>query len=232
MYFAAEEPIGRQFSFGGKYTVEIVGVVGDARYRSVESPADPTFFLSITQNHERWPFLSFTAWGDGDPDTLATGLRDAIRHADPNQPVTRIRSYDAAVATALASRRFNTTLLTLFAFAALLLAGVGAYGVMAYAVSTRTRELGVRAALGARPADLMRLVLRQGATLTLVAVSLGFLASLLASNLMRTMLFGVQPQDITVLTLVAIILTAVALTATWLPASRAVRVAPITALRE
>ena len=194
-YFPGEDPIGRRVLFGRDAAHEIVGVVADMRYRSVEAPADPTFYLPLTQNAERWPFLSFTVWSDGDAAATAGLLRDAIRAADPNQAVTRLRSYDEIVSTALSARRFNTTLVVLFAGAALLLAGVGTYGVMALAVSTRTRELGVRAALGARPADLLRLVVGQGARLTAMSVVLGVGAGLLMTRLMSAMLYEVTPRD-------------------------------------
>ena len=231
-YFPGEDPIGRRVLFGRDASHEIVGVVADMRYRSVEAPADPTFYLPLTQNAERWPFLSFTVWSDADAAATAALLRDAIRAADPNQAVTRLRSYDEIVGTALSARRFNTTLVMLFAGAALLLAGVGTYGVMALAVSTRTRELGVRAALGATPADLLRLVVGQGARLTAMSVVLGVGAGLLMTRLMSAMLYEVTPRDPRTFVAVAAVLTVVALAATGVPARRAIRLNPLRALRD
>ena len=171
-------------------------------------------------------------WSDADTASAASLLREAIRAADPTLAVTRVRSFEQTVSTVLAPRRFNTTLVALFAGAALLLAAVGIYGVMSYAVSTRTRELGVRAALGADPGDLLRLVLGQGAALTGVAVVVGIGAAAGASRLMRAMLFGVTPTNLPTFAAVAVLLSSVALLATWLPARRAVGVSPVNALRD
>lgn len=231
-YFPGEEPLGRRIRFGGHLSHEIVGIVGDMRYRFLESPPDPTFYLPMSQNSERWPFMSFTVWSDGNPAATATLLRSAIRTADPHQAIIRIRSYDDIVATALATRRFNTMLVVAFAVAALVLAAVGTYGVMAYAVSVRTRELGVRAALGATPRDLLRLVFGQGALLTATAVLIGVVGGFLLTHLMSAMLFGVTPRDARTFVTVSVVLTSVALTATWLPTRRAIRINPLTALRQ
>ena len=231
-FFPGEEPIGHVIEFGESAAHEIVGVVSDMRYRYLESPADPTFYIPITQNAERWPFLSFTVWSNADAAATTSVLREAIRSADPNQAITRIRSYEEIVSTALAARRFNTLLVLVFAGAALLLAAVGTYGVMAYAVSTRTRELGVRAALGAGPRQLLRLVVGQGVALTLAAVALGVGGGLFGARLMTSMLFEVTPRDPQTYAAVAGLLALVALTATWVPARRAIRVNPISALRE
>ena len=231
-YLQGENPIGRQVRYGRDASHEIVGVVADMRYRRLESRADPTFYMPITQNAERWPFLSITVWQDGDPGAATRLLRDAILAADPAQAITRIRTFDDIMRTALAPRRFNTVLVFAFAAAALLLAAVGTYGVMAYAVSVRTRELGVRAALGASPADLRRLLLGQAARVTGVAVGLGVVAALAASGLLRAMLFGVTPRDPRIVAAVAAVLLLVALVATMLPSRRAIRVSPMRALRE
>jgi putative ABC transport system permease protein len=228
-YFKDRDPIGRVLRFGGSKRHEIVGVVADARYRSVEQEADPTFYLPLEQNDERWPFLSFTVWSDA---PTAGALRAAIREADPMQPVSRIRSFDEIVGQSMAARRFNTSIVMLFAVTALLLAGVGTYGVMAHAVTSRTRELGVRSALGAGPRDLIRMVLGQGLLLTLLATAIGLGAALLITRFMATMLFGVAPRDPLTFALVAAVLTTVAIVATWVPARRAMKVNPMVALRD
>ena len=231
-YFPAANPIGHRVLFGGGLTHEIVGVVADMRYRSVESPADPTFYLPIGQNAERWPFLSFTVWSDGEAATAIGLLRAAIRAADPQQALMRVRSYDEIVSGALAARRFNTLLVAAFAAAALLLAAVGTFGVMAYAVSVRARELGVRAALGAKPGDLLRMLLRQGAMITGVAVTLGGIGGLMTTSALSALLYDVAPRDPRTFVAVTASLGAVGLLATWWPARRAVRLNPTSALRD
>jgi predicted permease len=231
-YFPDQDAIGRRVLFGQDAAHEIVGIVADMRYRRVESSADPTFYLPITQNRERWPFLSFTVWSDADPGLVTGLLRDAIRAADQAQAITRIRTFDEILDSSLAPRRFSTVLVLAFAGAALLLAAVGTYGVMAYSVSARTRELGLRAALGATPRELHQMVLGQGARLVAVAMALGIGASLAAAGVLGGLLYGVTPRDPATLGAVAVVLTTVALGATWLPARRAVRIDPATALRE
>ena len=234
-YFGGRDPIGHVILFGGSKRHEIVGVVANARYRTVEQPADPTFYLPLEQNDERWPFLAFTVWTDGNAaatSSAATLLRSAVREADPQQPISRLRTIDEILSGSMAQRRFNTWIVALFAATALLLAAVGTYGVMAFAVTSRTRELGVRAALGATPADLIRLVLGQGLLLTLVASAIGLVAAMALTRFMASMLFNVAPRDPITFALVAGLLATVAIAATLIPARGAMRVNPITALRE
>jgi len=248
------DPIGRTLIYGSDRRHEIVGIVANARYRDIERPADPTFYVPLAQNDERWPFLSFTVWYDdgvGGTDGAAVrsdgtsapssptssaaviaALREAVRETDPSQPIARVRTYDELLASGLAPRRFNTLLVGVFAVTALLLAAVGTFGVMAFSVASRTRELGVRAALGASPSDLRRMVLGQGMWLSAVAVALGLAAAWLATQGMSSMLFEVRPGDPATYAVVAATLSAVALLATWLPARGATRVDPIAAIRE
>ena len=234
-YFGGRNPIGRVILFGGSKRHEIVGVVADSRYRYVEQPADPTFYLPLEQNDERWPFLAFTVWTDGsDAATSATAaqLRAAVREADPQQPISRLRTIEEILSASLAARRFNTWIVVLFAVTALLLAAVGTYGVMAFAVTSRTRELGIRAALGAAPADLITMVLGQGLLLTLAASAIGLIAALALTRFMASMLFNVAPRDPVTFVIVAGLLTLISIAATLIPARRAMAVSPTIALKD
>jgi predicted permease len=234
-YLGGRNPIGQVILFGGNKRHEIVGVVTDARYRSVEQPPDPTFYLPLEQNDERWPFLAFSVWTDGSEaakTSAAALLRSAVREADPQQPISRLRTIEEILSGSLAQRRFNTWIVGLFAATALLLAAVGTYGVMAFAVTSRTRELGVRAALGATPSDLTKMVLGQGLLLTLIASATGLVAAIALTRFMASMLFNVAPRDPITFALVAGVLATVAVAATLIPARRAMRINPITALRE
>jgi predicted permease len=234
-YFPGRDPIGKALLFGGDKRHTIVGVVADARYRSIEQPADPTFYFPLEQNDERWPFLAFTVWADGGATGAGNAvgfLRAAIREADPQQPITRLRTFDEILDQSMAPRRFNTWMVGLLAATALLLAAVGTYGVMAHAVANRTRELGLRAALGARPADLIGMIVRQGAGLTLLAMAIGLASAAALTRFMASLLFDVAPRDAGIFALVAATLAAVALAATLVPARRAMRVDPVVALRD
>ena len=241
-YFSGRDPMGRVLLFGGSKRHEIVGVVADSRYRSVELAPDPTFYLPLEQNDERWPFLAFTVWtepprtggvtADAGAEAAAALLRSAVREADPQQPISRVRSIEEILGDSMAARRFNTWIVGLFAATALLLAAIGTYGVMAFAVTSRTRELGVRAALGATPGDLIRMVLGQGLLLTLAASALGLAAAVALTRFMASMLYNVAPTDPLTFVLVGGVLGLVAMAATLLPARRAMNVNPVTALRE
>jgi putative ABC transport system permease protein len=233
-YFAGRDPIGKVILFGAAKRHQIVGVVANARYRSVERPADPTFYLPLEQNDERWPFLAFTVWTGGGPaasTAAAALLRSAVREADPEQPISRLRSIEEILSGSLAERRFNTWIVGLFAATALLLAAIGTYGVMAFAVTSRTRELGVRAALGASPRDLIVMMLRQGLLLTLAASAIGLVAAVALTRFMASMLFNVAPRDPITFALVAGVLASVAIAATLIPSRRAMTVNPVEVLR-
>jgi len=170
----------------------------------------------------------------GDPSVLAEQIRREIRSVDPNEPIFAVKTMETVVAAAVAQRRFTMLLLALFAATALVLSAIGIYGVMAYFVSQRTHEFGVRMALGASPADVVRLVLGQGIRLAAAGVTTGIAGAFLllrATQAISSQLYGVDPGDPVTFILLASVLTAVALLACYIPARRAIRVDPIAALR-
>lgn len=230
------DPIGRQFPLGGPRTgprpVTIVGVVDDLRSTSLdEVPTRPALYTSALQEEgqpEMWIVMRSRT---GSPLKLAGAIQDAVRLADSQQPVGDLVSLEQLIGRQTAARRFNTTLLSVFAVLAMVLALVGIYGVTSYAVAQRYRELGIRMALGARPRDVMRLLVGENLVRVAAGVALGLAIALLATRALASMLYGVAPQDAGTFAGMALLLAAVALAATWLPARRATRVDPVVALR-
>jgi putative ABC transport system permease protein len=166
-----------------------------------------------------------------DPNQLIATLRQQVKNVDPDQPIYNIRTMDEIRAESVSPERLNLTLLSIFAGIALVLAIVGIYGVMSYAVTQRTHEIGVRMALGARTADVLKMVLTNGMVLALIGVALGLVGAFGLTRLMSTLLFGVEPTDAVTFTVVSVILIFVALFACYVPARRAAKVDPLKALR-
>jgi putative ABC transport system permease protein len=177
------------------------------------------------------PFMSFVMRAPFDPGRLSTTMRDAVRAVDPTQPVSQIQLMTQMVNNSLAPRRFVVTVLGVFAAMALAMALIGLYGVISYAVTQRTQELGVRMALGAQPAEIRRLVLGQGMKLAGLGAMVGLIASLAISRFLQNELFHVSAFDPLTFALMAAALIAAALLASYIPARRATRVDPIVALR-
>jgi putative ABC transport system permease protein len=176
-------------------------------------------------------FAVLTARTKVEPMSLADDVRAAVWSVDRDQPVWRVRSMETALANNVASPKFIMTLMTGFAALALLLTALGLYGVMAYVVSQRTHEIGIRMALGAQRGDVLRLVLRQGMALALIGVGLGLAAALAATRAMQSLLFGVTANDPMTFAAVSLVLALVALLACYVPARRATKVDPMVALR-
>jgi len=166
-----------------------------------------------------------------DPATLVSALRNAVQTIDPTQPVTNIRTLDQIVSDSIAQPRLNMLLMGLFGGLALILAAVGIYGLLSYAVTERTREIGTRMALGAQVPDVLRLVLKQGMTLALIGELIGLVGAFALTRVIRGLLFGVAPTDAMTFIAVAAVLTSVALLACYFPARRAAKVDPLVALR-
>jgi putative ABC transport system permease protein len=232
-YWPGEDPTGRRVHFGGAQSkspwMTIVGVVNDIRTGRVEDEARPMMFRPLRQASNL--SLSIVMKTSGDPRLLGSALGREVRSVDPDQPTYGVRPLDYLVATSLAARRFTTQLLSGFAVLALILAAIGIYGVMAFVVGQRTREIGIRMALGARPESVVRLVLRQALALASGGVVFGGLAALFLSRLLGKMLFEVEPSDPVTYIGIAIVLGATAALAAWWPARRAASVDPMVALR-
>ena len=231
-YFPNEEPIGRRIVFDGndKTAREIVGVVADVRRNGLDVNVQPEMYVSHVQKPERRLNVVIRTEAE-DALQLAQAARAEVKAFDPNQIIWRTQTLDQLLSTSVAPRRFNMLLLGIFAGVALVLAAVGLYGVMSYSVSWRTREIGIRMALGARRADVLRLVVRQGMTMTLIGLALGLVGAFSISRVLRGLLHGVSPTDPLTFVAVSIVLLAVALLACLVPARRATRVDPIIALR-
>jgi putative ABC transport system permease protein len=231
-YFPNEDPIGHRIIFDGPTQVprEIVGVVADVRRNGLDVDVQPEMYVSHVQKPERR--LNVVIRSDSlDASQLTQVARAEMKAFDPNQIIWRVQTLEELLGTSVAARRFNMLLLAVFAGVALVLAAVGLYGVMSYSVSWRTHEIGIRMALGAERADVLRLVVRQGMTMTVIGLALGLIGAFLLSRVIAGLLYGVSATDPLTFAGVSIMLLAVALLACLLPARRATRVNPIVALR-
>jgi predicted permease len=208
----------------------IVGVVGDVRGFALEEPPLPTMYWPVAQIRAT-PALAIVVRTQGDPAALGSAVRGAIAEIDPNQPIYDMQTLDQLVAKSLGQRRFTLTLMLLFGVIALVLSAVGIYGVMAFAVSQRTQEIGIRMALGASAIDVLKLVLRNGMFLAVVGAVIGLAGAFAITRFMSSLLFGVSPTDVVTFGLVTAGLLLVALVACYLPARRATKVDPLIALR-
>ena len=217
---------------------QIIGVVGDARNGGLDSDPPPIMYIPVAQVpdgvtalNSHISSLEFAIRTRVAPFSLSAEIQKALRDASGGLPVGHIESMDQIDAESTASTNFNMTLLTIFAGLALSLAAIGIYGLMAYSVQQRTQEIGIRIALGASPQNVRRMVVLQGMRLVLVGVVIGVAAALALSRYMATLIYGVKTSDPTTFISVVVVLTAVALAATYLPARRASHVDPIVALR-
>ena len=228
-YWRGQRAVGQSFAMGPDEKPIIVGVVPDVKYRMLREDAGPSFYLAATQNRPRGG--AFHVRTAGSPESMIEGIRRTLADVDPAVPVTRARTLAAQAGVNLASERLAMMIAVGLSMAGLLLAAVGLYAAMSHAVSQRQREIGVRLALGAVPADVRRLVLRQGLMLAAIGSVAGAgLAVLLARNV-EARLYGVTPGDVPSLLLSAVLLSLVAMLASWVPARRAARVDPVEALR-
>ena len=237
-YFPNQSPIGQHVQLGAVPDptvpwMQVVGIVGEVK-QSLATESAAEMYVPYRQADAVLPVvtISIVVRTAGDPLQQANAIRAVAHRIDPNQPITAIQTMEQNVAKSISEPRFRTVLLSIFAAVALVLAAIGIFGVMAYSVAQRTRELGVRVALGASRGRLLQMVLAQGARLTLLGVAIGVAASFVATRYLSTMLFNVRPYDALTLIEVSAGLVLVSLCACYLPALRATRISPSAALRD
>jgi putative ABC transport system permease protein len=228
IYFANEYPLGKRIKYKGVFRL-IVGVVVDVKYSALDEEAKPEFYLTIAQLPPT--SMSMVVRTSGDPLQMLASVREQVWAVDKDIPITNIETMERLMTKSVAPRRFNLLLLGLFALVGLALAAVGLYGVMSYTVTQRTREIGVRMALGAQTGDVLRLVIREGMKLALIGVSLGLGGALALTRLLKTLLFDVSATDPLTFIVIAAVLIIVALLACWIPARRAASMDPLVSLR-
>jgi predicted permease len=236
-YWPGENALNKRFKIGGvtsyKPWVTVVGIVADVKELGLDVPAKATMFFPYQQMADNfWNTPRELAIRvQGDPANVIAAVRQAIWSVDRDQPISNIRMMNEILAEEMTERRVEMSLLAAFAALGLLMAALGVYGVLSYIVTQHTPELGIRVALGAQPADVLRLVLRQGMRLAVAGIGLGVVAALLVTRLIKTLLFDVSANDPATFAGVALLLALIAMLACWIPAQRAAKVDPLIALR-
>jgi putative ABC transport system permease protein len=230
-YWPGEDAIGKRIRFDDTKDewLTVVGIAGNSRNMGLDTEPGPLLYLPF--HYFPLQFMSLVARSPGGSAAVASAVRAEIHAIDPELPVERARPLREVVHASVAEPRFRTMLLGGFAVTALLLAAVGVYGLISYSVAQRTREIGIRVALGARPRQVVSPIVREGMTLASIGVALGLVGSIAATRLISSFLFGVAPTDPLTFSAVAVLLLAVALLASYIPSRRALRVDPLTALR-
>jgi putative ABC transport system permease protein len=229
-FWAGDDPVGRiVHRVGDRKDFTVIGVVGDVRMNALNQAAPSMYFPA---NARVLPLMDIVVRTESDPLLLLAAVRRKVKDLDPELPVFTVRTMESWVSNSAAQPRLNAVLLGIFAGVALLIAAVGIYGVLAYSVTQRTREIGLRMALGARRDDVLRLVVGQGMLVAAAGIAAGLLCGLAASRVLQSLLFGLSGRDPKTFAAVGVILATVSLVACALPAWRAARVDPMTALRE
>jgi putative ABC transport system permease protein len=227
-YWHGADPIGKRFGTAEQW-LTIVGIVGDVKFTSLTKDADPEFYVPYRQSAQA--DMVITVRAASDPLLLASGLREAVRQTDSTQPVSKVTTMAQLLYYSAGTPRLAASLLVIFGAIALLLAAVGIYGVIAFSVARRTREIGVRIALGAGGGDVLRMVVGQAVLLAAIGVAVGIAGALALTNVVQGMLFGVTATDPVIYGSVSMLLIAIAALAAYIPARRAARLSPSIALR-
>lgn len=234
-FFPNQNPIGRHFWWdeedGRKKPFEIVGVVGNIVDKDLKDKIEPQHYLPISQSARPLGMLRFAVRTDGDPQAMAETVRNAIKDFNPEMPVNNIRSLDRLMDSTIYNEILIAKLSTFFGVLALVLASIGLYGVMSYTIASRTRELGVRIALGAQRTTVLGMVMKEAMLLVVIGLGVGIPAALAASRVIHSMLYGLTPHDPGAMVIVVLLLSLVAAIAGFIPARRATKVDPIVALR-
>ena len=227
-----QDPIGRTIEFGNMdgdiRLLTVIGVVGDIHENGLDAPPNPTIYVNLFQRPR--PAITLTILSDANTQMVTTAARSILQDMNPEIPAN-FRTFQQVYSASLGSRRFNLILIAFFGIVALLLATAGVFGVMAYSVSRRTREIGVRVALGARSRDVLTMILSQGMRTILIGLAIGLVGSLALTRTMASLLFGVTATDPLTFAAVIALLVAAALLACYIPARRATKVDPMVALR-
>ncbi len=238
-YFPNESPVGRRFTFDTAKPdqIEIIGIARDAKYTRQRDEIPPTVYASFRQELRSMSGSTFEVRTTGDPAAALSAMREAVREVDRNLPLSEVRTQVEQADETLRSERLFAKLLTMFGLLAQQLASIGLFGVMAYGVSQRTHEIGIRMALGASRGNVLRMIMRQGMTLALLGVALGLLGAYVLTKYLESwinlsqMLYGVKVSDPLTYGVIAVLLSCVALVACYIPARRATKVDPLVALR-
>lgn len=228
--WGAEDPIGKVIRIvGSGRQFSVVGEVGDVRNTALNQ--DPVAATYMSATSRQLPLMDIVVRTNGNPNTVVAGVRQKLHEVDSDLPMASVRSMQEWISTSAAQPRLNSTLLEIFSLVALLIAAIGIYGVLSYSVNQRTREIGVRMALGAQRGDVLRLVAREGMTIAIAGIGAGLIVAFAISRVIASLLYGIQAHDLITFAGVAIVLTFVAAIACYVPAIRATRIDPIVALR-
>jgi putative ABC transport system permease protein len=230
-YWPGEDPIGKRLTIPllGGVSREVVGVVADVKHSSLDTESGAEMYVPYLQ--KPFNFMAIVVRTASDPLSMVGAVRGEILSVDRSQPVYDVKSMRQVVSESVSQPRLYTLLLGIFAALALVLAAVGIYGVMNYSVAQRTHEIGIRMALGAQRADILKMVVGQGMLLAFLGIVLGLVAAFLVTRVMESLLFGVGTRDLATFFIIPLVLAVVAFLSSYIPARRATRVDPMVALR-